>query len=45
MKKKIVKTKKNTWKMKTKFDVEDWLSVMLIVIVVSMILIKIILGA
>ena len=45
MRKKMVRTRKNTWKLKNSLDAEDWLSIILTIIVVLMILIKIILGA
>lgn len=45
MRKKMVRTRKNTWKLKNSLDVEDWLSVIMAIIVVLMIMIKIILGA
>lgn len=45
MRKKMVRTRKNTWKLKNSLDVEDWLSIIMTVIVVLMILIKVILGA
>lgn len=45
MRKRMVRTRKNTWKLKHRLDVEDWLSVIMAIIVVSMIMIKIILGA
>ena len=41
----MVRTRKNTWKLRNSLDVEDWLSVIIAIIVVSMILIKVILGA
>lgn len=41
----MVRTRKNTWKLRNSLDVEDWLSVILTIIVVLMILIKVILGA
>ena len=44
MRKRMVRTRKNTWKLKNRLDVEDWLSIIMAIVVVSMILIKIIAG-
>ena len=40
MKKKIVKTKKNTWKMKNKWDMEEWLTLIIVVMVIFLVLVQ-----
>lgn len=44
MRRKLVRTRKKTWKLRNRLDVEDWLSIIMAIIIVTMILIKIILG-
>lgn len=41
MKKKIVRTKKNTWKMKWTLEAEDWLSILISVFVLVFVIIQV----
>lgn len=41
MKKKIVRTKKNTWKLRNKWDVQDWVALILLVMVSAIALIQV----
>lgn len=42
MRRKIVRTRKKTWKVKVKLDVEDWLTVVLFIVVAVAVAVKII---
>lgn len=41
MKKKIIQTKKNTWKMKRKLESEDWLSILVCVLIFIVVIIQV----
>lgn len=41
MKKKIIQTKKNTWKMKRKLESEDWLSILVCVLIFILVIIQV----
>ena len=41
MKKKIVQTKKNTWKMKNKLDMEEWVTLTIFVLIFVLALVQV----
>ena len=41
MKKKIVQTKKNTWKLKNKWDTEEWVTLTVFVLIFVLVLIQV----
>lgn len=41
MKKKMIQTKKNTWKMKRKLESEDWLSILVCVLIFIVVIIQV----
>ena len=41
MKKKIVQTKKNTWKLKNKWDVEEWVTLIIFVLIFVLVLVQV----
>ena len=41
MKKKIVQTKKNTWKMKNKWDKEEWITLTIFVLIFVLALVQV----
>ena len=41
MKKKIVQTKKNTWKLKNKWDVEEWVTLTIFVLIFVLALVQV----
>lgn len=41
MKKQIVQTKKNTWKMKNKWDMEEWLALIIVVLIFVLVLVQV----
>ena len=41
MKKKIVQTKKNTWKLKNKWDMEEWLTLIIVVLIFVLVLVQV----
>lgn len=41
MKKKMIQTKKNTWKMKRKLESEDWLSILVCVLIFILVIIQV----
>ena len=41
MKKKIVQTKKNTWKMKNKWDMEEWATLTIVILVFVLALVQV----
>ena len=42
MRRKIVRTRKKTWKVRIKLDVEDWLTIILFIVTVIAVAVKII---
>ena len=41
MKKKIVQTKKNTWKIKNKWDKEEWVTLIIFVLIFVLVLVQV----
>lgn len=41
MKKKMIQTKKNTWKMKRELESEDWLSILVCVLIFILVIIQV----
>lgn len=41
MKKRIVQTKKNTWKMKNKWDIEEWVTLTIFVLIFVLALVQV----
>lgn len=41
MKKRIVQTKKNTWKLKNKWDMEEWLALTIFVLIFVLVLVQV----
>ena len=41
MKKKVVRTKKNTWNLKNRWDMEEWFTLAIVIMIIFLVLVQV----